>query len=628
MGISMSITKNAKYGKPKYAKLGTVNEGAEGAEGAEGDKAEQDKAAEEAAAALEMNSETIDRIKQENFDKWSKIFRDLTRNKEIESKIKSSFKKLFLQPLGQVGGEGEDAPPAEDAPATDAPAADAPAADAPAEGETVDINNFKYFAGLKIVAAKDDVFTYMSGDDKFSLFLKEDIDKYWLVDETIKGLLDEEVALLIIELGKNEKEFKKANEAKYNELSGIVTKITKEIVPKMFDKTQIAIQHKALKDILDYAIESDELKKYHKSQNISDKKESITSGEATAKEVSMEKRDNEAEAKEQKAAEGGPSGGRNVGDSESESDSYSDSESDSEMGSGYSSDGGESYMSSGDNIGGGKIFKSAEEKEYKKFKGEERKDFAEKKDKFMKDDVKVIAFLDANIASLMASYEKNKIGANVKKSSMKTNTALIDALFTAVTTYEKELETTGAAVEMIIKSAEKAAAPAEGEAASGEGEKTDGAAAGDDKKGEAAAGEGEKKDGEAAAPPAAPAGEKKDGAPPPAEKPAVGGASQGGGGHTTTKKPKKKRQPKKLPKNINININLGKTNIAYDNTSSSSSSDSSSSDSSSDSSSSSSDSEEEEEEKVIKKGKKQVKYVVNATKKKNRSKPRREDNDD
>ena len=626
MGISMSITKNAKYGKPKYAKLGTVNEGAEGAEE---DKAEQDKAAEEAAAALEMNSETIDRIKQENFDKWSKIFRDLTRNKEIESKIKSSFKKLFLQPLGQVGGEGEDAPPAEDAPATDAPAADAPAADAPAEGETVDINNFKYFAGLKIVAAKDDVFTYMSGDDKFSLFLKEDIDKYWLVDETIKGLLDEEVALLIIELGKNEKEFKKANEAKYNELSGIVTKITKEIVPKMFDKTQIAIQHKALKDILDYAIESDELKKYHKSQNISDKKESITSGEATAKEVSMEKRDNEAEAKEQKAAEGGPSGGRNIGDSdsetESESDSETESESDSEMGSGYSSDGGESYMSSGDNIGGGKIFKSAEEKEYKKFKGEERKDFAEKKDKFMKDDVKVIAFLDANIASLMASYEKNKIGANVKKSSMKTNTALIDALFTAVTTYEKELETTGAAVEMIIKSAEKAAAPAEGEpGAAGE------AAAGDDKKGEAAAGEGEKKDGAAGE---APAGEKKDGAAPPAappaEKPAVGGASQGGGGHTTTKKPKKKRQPKKLPKNINININLGKTNIAYDNTSSSSSSDSSSSDSSSDSSSSSSsDSEEEEEEKVIKKGKKQVKYVVNATKKKNRSKPRREDNDD
>ena len=64
MGVSMSITKNAKYTDPKYADKGQVDE--EGADGAEA-----------AAPALEANSETIDKIKQENFDKWSKIFRDL-----------------------------------------------------------------------------------------------------------------------------------------------------------------------------------------------------------------------------------------------------------------------------------------------------------------------------------------------------------------------------------------------------------------------------------------------------------------------------------------------------------------------------------------------------------------------
>jgi len=572
MGVSMSITKNAKYGKPAYAALGKVDE--EGAEGAEG--------AEEAAApALEANSETIDKIKQENFDKWSKIFRDLTRNKKIEKKIKSTFNKFKTEKLEgkttnsdesskpQEGGDGDDAP----APAGDAPA---PAGDAPA-----DMNDFMKFYSKGIKSSEDKVFEYMSGDDKYSFFLKEDIDKFWLVDEKVKELLDEQTAGLIVELGKNEKKFKKANEAKYNELSDVVTKITKEIVPIMFEKTQIAVQHKALKEILEYAIGSDEIKDFHKKQNISGQKDAITSGDVSADEVAMEKREKDAEAKEQKAAEEGPSGG---GEDAISEDGYS-SEGDNSSGGGYSSDGGDSYMSGGDNIDGGKLFKTAEEKEYKKFKGEERKEFAEKKDKFMKDEVKVIAFLDANIESLMTSYEKHKVGANVKKSSMKTNTALLEAIFTAVNSYEKEVETTGAAIEMIAKSGEAPAAE-EGEA-------------GKDGKEGAAEKKGEK--------------EVKNGAG--AEE---GGNQSGGGSHTTVKstKTKKKRQPKKLPKNINININLGKTNIAYEDTS--------------DSDSSSSDSSDEEQGNVIKKGKKQVKYVVNTTapKKKNRTKRRRQTNDE
>lgn len=596
MGVNMSITKNAKYGKPAYAALGKVDE--EGAEGAEG--------AEEAAApALEANSETIDKIKQENFDKWSKIFRDITRNKKIEKKIKSSFNKFKTEKLEgkttdsdesskpQEGGEGDDAPaPAGD----DAPA---PAGDAPA-----DMNDFMKFYSKGIKSSEDKVFEYMSGDDNYSFFLKEDIDKFWLVDEKVKELLDEQTAGLIVELGKNEKKFKKANEAKYNELSDVVTKITKEIVPIMFEKTQIAVQHKALKDILEYAIGSDELKDFHKKQNISGQKEAIKSGDVSADEVAMEKREKEAEAKEQKAAEEGPSGGDGYSSDSSGGD-------DSSYG-GYSSDSGDSYMSGGDNIDGGKLFKTAEEKEYKKFKGEERKEFAEKKDKFMKDEVKVIAFLDANIESLMTSYKKNKIGVNVQKSSMKTNTALLEAIFTAVNSYEKEVETTGAAIEMIAKSGEAPAAGEKGEG-EGEGDKKDGKGEGEK---DGAAGE---KDGDGAG-----AGEKDGAEEKKNEDGAEEGGNQGGGGsHTTVKstKTKKKRQPKKLPKNINININLGKTNIAYEDTSDS---DSSTSDSSS------SDSDDEEQGNVIKKGKKQVKYVVNTTapKKKNRTKRRRQTNDE
>ena len=73
MGVSMSITKTAKYSDPKYAKLGTPD--------AEGEGADGEKGAEAAAQVLEMNSETIDRIKQENFDKWSELFRNHIINK-------------------------------------------------------------------------------------------------------------------------------------------------------------------------------------------------------------------------------------------------------------------------------------------------------------------------------------------------------------------------------------------------------------------------------------------------------------------------------------------------------------------------------------------------------------------
>src|SRR5210317_800040 len=113
MGVSMSITKYAKYNDPNYADKGTVDE--EGAEGAQ----------EEAAPALEANSETIDKIKQENFDKWSKIFRDLTRNKKIESERKFSFKKFKLEKLKETTKDSDESSKQEGGAEGDAPEGDA-----------------------------------------------------------------------------------------------------------------------------------------------------------------------------------------------------------------------------------------------------------------------------------------------------------------------------------------------------------------------------------------------------------------------------------------------------------------------------------------------------------------------
>ena len=592
MGVSMSITKYAKYNDPNYPDGQGPGQGQGQGQG-QGEGQDEEKKCE----PIEPTAENIDKIKQENFDKWSKIFRDLTRNEEIENKIKSSFKKLFIKKYKleeneqsteekgqeeQKGGEGENKEETK-------------------EENKEDINDIKFFINkIKIVAEKDDVFKYMGGDDKYSFFLKEDIDKYWLVDEKVKELLNEEVAAAIIEVGKNEKDFKKNNKEKYEEVSTIITKITSDLVPIMFDKTQIATQRLALKKVIEHVVKSDKFKDYHKTQNISGNKDAITSGELSSKEAALKRKEEEEEKKEIEKIK------QNAGDNSeggySSSSSYGSGGYSSSSG-GYSSEGGDDYD-------GGK---STKEKEYKKFKEEERKGFAENIDSFMKDEVKLIAFIDKNVSLLASFYDSG--GKKFDKNRAESNQELLKSLFEAINSYEKQMEETGRAVEMIAESAK-----------CGENGESAGTAGADEQvlNDPEAFEELAKKDPEKAKALAQKNPEKvkalatKD----PARAQALAqqfgmmGGSQGGGGRNTPTKTKKKRQQKNLPKNINININLGKTNIAFEDTSSS--------DSSSDSSGSESD-DESEDENIIKKGKKQVKYVVNPPKKKNRTKRRQKD---
>ena len=568
MGVSMSITKNAKYGKPVYAGLGTPEDDAAAAAAAAA--AADGKGEEKKSEPIELTPESIEAVKQANFDKWRDAFTKIVKIKQIDNKIKTSIGPFI------AGLRGE-----------------------------------------QIVLSTDDPIKYIrGGSDEYAPYLKEDIDKYWLVDTEDEDLntffKDEELVGLLVSISDDQKKLKgleKENKDLYIQISDVLTVFQSKFVNKMFEKTQEAMKHQAMKEIIKYITsESKAFKKIHKEENISGSKAAITSGDKTKEEIKMEKRNNEKPAEAEGAAEGAE-GAEGGGDDTSDSDS-SDSEG------GDSSDG-ISYFSDGDNISNIEGGKTNAEKEYKSFKKEEKADFAVKIADFMKDTPKLIKFMDENKEDLMNLYEKNKIGINVKK-SMVDGSPILEKLFQEINNYTKEIEETGAAVEMIAKSGEAPAA--EGEEKAGEkpapaGDKPSGDKPGD--KPPAGDNAGEEK-----APPAPPAPSGT----------ANGGQSGGSGKHATITKTKKKCQPKKkLPKNINININLGKTNIAYEDTSDSDSESSSSSDSDSESSDSDDESDsddKEEEKKVVKKGKKQVKYVVNATKKKNITKRRREDNDE
>ena len=152
----------------------------------------------------------------------------------------------------------------------------------------------------------------------------------------------------------------------------------------------------------------------------------------------------------------------------------------------------------------------------------------------------------------MNLYEKNKIGINVKK-SMVDGSPILEKLFQEINNYTKEIEETGAAVEMIAKSGEAPAVE--------EGDKAEGDKAGT---GDKAPDAGEKGEGEAPGD-KPPAGEKPDeagtdnsGDKPPAgdnpPAPPTGGQGGGGGSHTTVK-------PTKTKKNVNPRKNYPKTLI-------------------------------------------------------------------
>jgi hypothetical protein len=254
-----------------------------------------------------------------------------------------------------------------------------------------------------------------------------------------------------------------------------------------------------------------------------------------------------------------------------------------------------------DPLTGGKIFKTAEEKESKKFKKAEQAGLEEKKKAFLLDTVKLVKYIDENQDQLLALYSKATmkslgLASNIDKSAPKD--AVIESLFQVVNTYVKEPDMAGAAG--VPPPAAEGEAGKDG-AKDGE-KKADGAADGD-KKADGPADGAEKKDDSAG----------KDVAP--AGPPVVGGSPeeivQGGGGTKAVPK-KKKKFTRKKPQHIKISINVGNKNVISSDSSSSDSSSSDSESSSSDSSSSSSESESDEEDR-------KQKYTVNKVKKRSKS---------
>jgi len=562
--------------------------------GPEGDKKGEDAAKGEEAPPPpgELTAENIDEIKEKNFTKWSKIFSNISQLEQVKYKITALTKK---QPSDN-------------------------------------------FVEKKIAFTEKDVLAYVSGKEQFALYLKEDIDKFWLMDESIKELMSDENKKGLIKASEvsdsDLKNYEKSGDKKLlNEVKDIITNVIKTIVPLFLEKTKIAVQHMALSEVIDYVLDTKEFKDKYKEANILVHRDAITKGTKTKEEVLMENREKKAEekasAEEPKPKEGGDdysisssnmSGGDDYSMSNSSisnssmsgGDDYSISNSsiNSNVNSGGEEDGGEE---------GGGVFKTAEEKEYKKFKKEERGNFDEKKTDFLNDTFKRIKFIDTNQDLMLSIYSKSKVGVNVDKKSAGIKT-LIPILLEAINTYEKEPDTTGAAG---VKSAAPPSAEGAEKAEGADKNKAEGAEK--DKAGAPPAAEGAdtppaKKDGgsleqASEVEPAGGAVEQAPVEPAPAVEPAGGAvepasvveqASEveqapvvepaGGAVETTaivqegggTIKPKQKRHTRKKPQRINININVGDKNVIDE--SSSGSSDSSSSDSSS------SDSEDEESE--------------------------------
>ena len=277
-------------------------------------------------------------------------------------------------------------------------------------------------------------------------------------------------------------------------------------------------------------------------------------------------------------------GGSNYGGSDSASE-YSSTTYNS-SGDSYnsgSSIGGSDYdsLSGGDDVDGGGLFKTAEEKiaakeakdnkkAYKDMKKDKKKDIAEKKKQFFLDTTALNKFMDEKKDDLLGMYESNKVMKNVKKDSP-NKLVIATALLEALNKYEPGDDTAGAAGQGADKSKEgdgglnKASStdPAEGDKAAAKPAEGDKAAAkpADDKGAKPAAGTDAKPaEGDKAAKPDASETDAGGG----------GGTIMSGGGKVIEKR--KKKYTHKKPQRINININVGNDNSISDTSSSDSSS--------------------------------------------------------
>ncbi len=485
----------------------------------------------------------------------------------------------------------------------------------------------------KIAFKEDDIQSYVSGSGDLSKYFMEDLDKIYLMDAEFKKLLD---TMTKGSEGQPVRQLLPGIESKGNEAA--LTPLIPELIKQVLPNVKRAVQYKGLTDVINYIITTKEFKAHHKSEKISGEKENIVSGEKSKEEASLSNKEKNGEGKGAAAAapeekgdgaaeEGGASegGGAAEGGAELGSDTSSVYESDggsiSSGTSGGTNVSGDTNVSDGTNVSGdsnsttssypsdeedgstldgGKIFKTAEEKEYKKFKKGERADLGEKVKAFIADTPVVTAFIDTNLDTLSSIYTKNTFSKNVDKKSPAIGD-IIPLLFTAIDTYEKKPEEVGA---HLIK---PEPAAADGKDAK-DGKDTKDKPEGEDKAAPT---------GDAAAPPAG-------AAPPPGDKGGGDGIIQGGGGAVDANtveanevdantldgggKQKKKRFTRKKPRHINININVGDKNVIENSSSSSSCSSSSSSSSSSSDSSTSDDDEKDRKQKYVVNKVKRVKH--------------------
>jgi len=536
MGVSVSSLKTVPNLDLKKGE-GTTNENKN-----TGDKP-QEKPEAEPEAEAEKPLSSIDDIKAKNVKMWMPYLNSIL----IIPDIKNDLKKVFANALL--------------ANPTVITIAD--------EGSEKDPDEQKYI-NEKVYIEKDDMQKFVNGKDDYQFDFSQYIDKELLFKPDLKKAA-EATSVDKDSIRSLKEDIKTATEE------------IKLIYKSMVKYVKDARKKHALMIVLNYIKDSDKLKRVHKNEKIT------TTDEAIAL--------NKTEIKGRTGGDGGSisgsdggSYGSSYGTSDGDGTSEGGSISSTSEGGSISSTGDGSSISStseggsdGDGEGGGRFFKTPEEKAlaveqkqkekaYEEKKKGTRADFETKKEMFFKDTLACYTFINENKNDLLIAYEKKKLSKNVTGENVSDE--LLKKFIDFLDKYEEKDDDKGAAGE------EKNNGPASTTETPPSTETPPATSTGD-KPAETAPSNADTGD----APPA----ETEGGAP--AGKADTGGSAlpiQSGG----AAKPKKKRHTRKKGKCINISINVGDKNVV---TNDSTSSDSSSSDSSSDSSSTSSDTSSESE---------------------------------
>ena len=579
------------YGPEKPDEMGTAGPGAEGGPGAEDAKGE---------GGPEENN--IDKKKKDNMKVWKSFLQEVFKLPDIQKKVK------MFDLTSKIPGKNP-----------------------PEDGE---------YIAQKIFASKGDVSDFINPSKTYEKELMEYVDKQLLFDEKIKAaatkMADDTTTLLS---GKPMKKLKKEYKDKKDDPDVAL------IYDSVMKALNAAKKHTALYEVLTFMKDEKKFYKMFKAMHISTTDEAAAAGkdkkaepaaaegapaegaEGDKKEKAPagDKKEDKAAEPAAAAAEGGSldslsmSGGSydsgtsyggdrmsmsgssidstNYGggeEDEAEEEDEEEDEAEEEQDGGSDTSGSEISDDEYETEGGG-LFKTPEEKlaaaekkadktAYKDKKKELKGDFKTKQNEFMEDIIEYNKFIDANKAILLPIYSKSRIGKNIKKNAPEIEPAM-KALITAMNSYEKKEDTTGAAGKTDEPAPGAAGPGAAGPGAAGPGAEAgkeagkEGAEAGKEAGKEGAEAEAGKEAGkEGAAPPGDGAEKPKDGAanPPPADKKGADEPIQQSGGGAI--QPRKKKFTRKKPQKINIRINVGNNNAICESDSSSSSDSCSSSD--------------------------------------------------